>query len=46
MVDAGRIAPISRGNYDKDTTYVQLDVVSYNGSSYIARRTTVRFGPR
>lgn len=31
-----KIAPLPRGNYSSSATYAKLDVVSYNGSSYMA----------
>lgn len=31
-----KIAPLPRGEYSSSATYVKLDVVSYNGSSYMA----------
>ena len=33
--DLGRIAPINKGPYAAGTTYEKLDIVSYNGSSYM-----------
>lgn len=40
MISAGRVLLIPRGDYDSNTTYEMLDIVSYNGSSYIAKGTT------
>lgn len=31
-----KIAPLPRGAYSSSATYAKLDVVSYNGSSYMA----------
>ena len=33
-----KIAPLPRGEYSSSATYAKLDVVSYNGSSYMARK--------
>lgn len=40
MISAGRVLLIPRGDYDPTATYEMLDIVSYNGSSYIAKGTT------
>jgi hypothetical protein len=40
MVSAGRVLIIPKGAYNPATTYEMLDLVSYNGSSYIAKTTT------
>lgn len=37
---AGRVMPIPKGAYDSATTYHVLDIVTYNGSSYICKATT------
>ncbi len=37
-VSAGRILPIPRGAYVAGTTYEMLDMVSYEGNGYIAKR--------
>lgn len=37
----GRILPKPKGSYDAEETYDYLDVVYYNGSSYVALQTTV-----
>lgn len=39
-VNLGRIAMEYKGEYDNETTYENMDIVSYNGSSYIASQTT------
>lgn len=40
MISAGRVLLMPKGAYDPSTTYEMLDIVSYNGSSYIAKGTT------
>ncbi len=40
MISAGRVLLMPKGAYDASTTYELLDIVSYNGSSYIAKGTT------
>ena len=40
MISAGRVLLMPKGDYDPNTTYEMLDIVSYNGSSYIAKGTT------
>lgn len=40
MNDAGRIGFLIKGTYDATATYEFLDVVTYQGSSYVAKRTT------
>ena len=40
MISAGRVLLMPRGDYDNTATYEMLDIVSYNGSSYIAKGTT------
>ena len=37
-IDLGKVAPTYRGSYETDVTYNELDVVEFNGSSYIARQ--------
>ena len=41
----GRVVPIFKGTYDNSTTYEKLDVVYYNGSSYVANDTTTGVNP-
>jgi hypothetical protein len=36
----GRILPKFKGNYTAETEYNYLDIVYYNGSSYVAKQTT------
>lgn len=40
MVSAGRVLIMPKGAYDASETYSMLDLVSYNGSSYIAKKST------
>lgn len=40
MVSAGRVLIMPKGAYDATVTYSMLDLVSYNGSSYIAKTST------
>ena len=37
----GKIIPTPKGEYSSSTTYVELDIVSYNGSSYICKKETI-----
>ena len=39
-VKLGRVAPIYKGVYDKTTAYNALDIVYYNGRSYMAKQDT------
>lgn len=41
MNDAGRIGFLVKGDYSGTTTYDFLDVVYHNGSSYVAKKTTI-----
>lgn len=40
IYNLGRVLPIFTGEYDNSKTYNNLDVVLYNGSSYVAINTT------
>lgn len=40
MIDAGKVMPIPKGTYAAGTTYERLDIVTYEGSSYIAKTST------
>lgn len=40
IINAGRIAPIPKGDYNAATAYEHLDIVSYEGSSYICKQDT------
>lgn len=33
--DLGRVMPVAQGAYSENKAYVPLDIVSYNGGSYI-----------
>lgn len=45
MADAGRILIMPKGNYDANTEYEMLDLVYYNGGSWIARQTVKGIEP-
>lgn len=45
MVNAGRILIMPRGEYDSLTNYVMLDLVTYNGIAYLARKSSVGITP-
>ena len=36
QINIGRILPIFKGDWDNSTTYSKLDVVLYNGCSWVA----------
>lgn len=40
MISAGRVLLMPKGEYNAIATYTLLDIVSYQGSSYIAKGTT------
>ena len=42
---AGRVLMIPKGDYDATATYTMLDVVSYQGKSYVAKTTTTGNAP-
>lgn len=42
---AGRVLMIPKGDYDATATYTMLDVVSYQGKSYVAKQTTTGNAP-
>lgn len=42
---AGRVLMIPKGEYDATATYTMLDVVSYQGKSYVAKQTTTGNAP-
>ena len=44
-INAGRIAPLPKGTYNASTTYAKLDIVDYQGSSYIAKQETTGNAP-
>ena len=45
MNDAGRVGFLFKGNYDSQALYDFLDVVYYNGSSYVAKKNTIGNDP-
>lgn len=45
MVNAGRILIMPKGDWNALTTYDMLDLVSYNGTAYLARQTNVGQNP-
>ena len=44
-IDLGRITPTYRGSYETNTSYNELDIVEFNGSSYIARKSVTGVTP-
>ena len=44
-IDLGRITPTYRGRYETNTSYNELDIVEFNGSSYIARKSVTGVTP-
>ena len=45
MASAGRILIIPKGNYNAETEYEMLDLVSHNGTSWLAKKTAVGIEP-
>lgn len=45
MTSAGRILIMPKGNYDSSVTYEMLDLVFYDGASWVAKKTTVGITP-
>lgn len=41
----GRVLPVFKGTYSNTTTYQPLDIVYYNGSSYVAKQTSTGHVP-
>lgn len=41
MASAGKVSPITRGNWSGTESYTRLDIVSSGGSSYIARKDNI-----
>ena len=37
----GRVAMVSKGEYNGSTRYTKLDIVKYNGQSYMALAETI-----
>lgn len=46
MNDAGRVGFLVKGEYSADTTYEFLDIVYYNYSAYVAKKTTTGNEPQ
>lgn len=44
-VNLGRVGLVLKGNWDSATTYSQLDVVSYDGNSWAAKRQNTNVTP-
>lgn len=45
MASAGRILIMPKGNYDSTLTYEMLDLVKHNGTSWLAKKTSVGIEP-
>jgi hypothetical protein len=45
MASAGRILIMPKGDYDASVTYEMLDLVSHNGKSWLAKKTSVGVEP-
>ena len=45
MASAGRILIMPKGNYDSSATYEMLDLVHYNGTSWLAKKTAKGIEP-
>ena len=45
MASAGRILIMPKGNYDSSATYEMLDMVHYNGTSWLAKKTATGVEP-
>lgn len=45
MASAGKILIMPKGEWNIETTYEMLDLVSYNGGSWIAKKTVVGIEP-
>lgn len=45
MASAGRILILPKGNYDAETEYEMLDLVKHNGTSWLAKKTSVGIEP-
>lgn len=41
QINIGRILPIFQGSWRGDRTYEKLDIVYYNGNSYVAKETNI-----
>lgn len=42
---AGRVSIVPKGEWDTETTYQRLDLVTYNGRAYLAKRTSIGYEP-
>lgn len=45
MADAGRIAPIPKGNWSESIEYEQLDIVNYDSKTWIAKQPSINISP-
>ena len=45
MASAGRILIMPKGNYDSSVTYEMLDMVGYNGKTWLAKKTVMGIEP-
>ena len=45
MANAGRILILPKGEYNANTTYTMLDLVTYNGASWLAKKTATGITP-
>lgn len=45
MADAGRILIIPRGDFNANSTYEKLDLVKYNGTTWLAKKDTTGVVP-
>ena len=45
MASAGRILIMPKGDYDSSVTYEKLDLVHYNGTAWLARKTVLGIEP-
>lgn len=45
IYNLGRVLPVFRGTYNSTTQYLPLDIVYYNGSSYVAKQNALNILP-
>lgn len=45
MADAGRVAPIPKGDWSKSESYEQLDLVTYDNKLWIAKQPSINIVP-
>ena len=45
MANAGRILILPKGEYNANSTYTMLDLVTYNGASWLAKKTATGITP-